>query len=391
MQHLEQMILFISDQNQKHDYISQKNKKGEKMLGDPLLSVRAALNATTNTTGADARNIGGVEIQKVIDRLIIDDINRNVDLRPLIARKPLDQYAHVFNIRTDLGSSSKSAFYSDGGTGTPYGSTKIQYTAICKALRSDYAVTGLMMSASRSYYNALEDEARDAISQMTLVEEKSFICGALTSAYGYSGAYPGLLLLMGSNATFGDTDTIYGNARATARDELDVNLVAAGSTSTDALDLKDLDESIRLSDDAGAKGNRRIFFCSTARGCEINQLIQPQGRFVIGAGSLELEGGTRVSTYMGIPIVASRFMDKNGITWNGSTKTVSYADNAMYLLDLDNLSFRVLDGVDMLHVPVMGNDTSIRSDEQGGYFKTYGTFEMTRFRTQVLIYNLASP
>ena len=62
------------------------------MFGDPLLSVRAALTSTTNTTGGDARSgIGGVEIQKVIDRLITDDINRGVDLRPLITRKPMDQ------------------------------------------------------------------------------------------------------------------------------------------------------------------------------------------------------------------------------------------------------------------------------------------------------------
>jgi hypothetical protein len=361
------------------------------MIGDPLISVRAALNTTTNTTGNDSRSLGGVEIQKAIDRAIVDDVNRNVDLKPLVTRRPMDQLSYIFNVRTDLGSTSKAAFYADGGGGTPYGSSKVQYTALAKALRSDYAVTNLLISGSRSYYDALADEARDALSQMSLVEEKAIICGTDTSAYGYAGSYPGLLQLMGSNATFGDTDTIYGTARAAARDELDVSLIAAGSTSTDALDLKDLDDSIRQSDDAGAKGNRRIFFCSTARGSEINQLIQPQGRFVIGAGSLELEGGTRISTYMGIPIVTSRFMDKNGVTWNGAAKTLAYADNAMYLLDLDNIEFRVLDGVDTQHVPIIGSDTSQRADEQGGFFKTYGTLVMKRFRTQVLIYNLASP
>jgi len=362
------------------------------MLGDPLLSVRAALNSTTNTTGGDARTaIGGVEIQKVIDRMIVDDVNRNVDLRPLISRKPMDQLSYLFNIRTDLGSSNKSQFYSDGGTGTPQPTTKVQYFAVALALRSDYAVTGIMMAGSKSYYDAIADEARDALTQMSITEEKVFISGDNTSANGLANAYDGLLQLMGSNATFGDTDTIHGVARASARDELDVSLVAAGATSTDALDLKDLDECNRLSDDAGAKGNRRIYFMSTARMFEINQLLQPQGRFVIGAGSLELEGGTKVLTYLGFPIVASRFMDKNGITWDGGSKTLSAADNAMYMLDLDNIEFRVLSGVDMQHVPIRGNDTSIRKDEEGGYFKTYGILVMKRFRTQVLIYNLAAP
>ena len=361
------------------------------MFGDPLLSVRAALTSTSNTTGGDARTgIGGVEIQKVIDRLITDDINRGVDLRPLIARKPMDQLSFVWNIRADLGSSDKSQFYSDGAGGTPFGSTQIQYFAVAKALRADYAVTGLMIAGSTSFYNALEEEARDALSQMTLSEEKAFISGANTSANGISGAYDGLQDLMGSNATFSDTDTVYGIARTGARDELDVSLVAAGATTTDALDLKDMDECVRLSDDAGAKGNRRIFFCSTARGFNINQLLQPQGRFVIGAGSLELEGGTKVTTYLGFPIVTSRIMDKSGVTFNGG-KTESDADNAMYFLDLDNIEFRVLAGVDNMHVPIKGNDTSIRKDEEGGYFKTYGVLVMRRFRTQVLIYNLAAP
>lgn len=359
---------------------------------DPLISVRAALTSTTNTTGGDSRTgVGGVEIQKMIDKVIVDDINRNVDLTPLIPRKPHDQLAYIWNIRTDLGSTSKAAFYSDGGTGTPFGSTKVQYVATMKALRSDYAVTGLMMSGSASFYNALEDEARDALSEMQLVEEKSLISGSDTSAYGVASAWDGLLQLMGSNATFSDTDTVYGTARAAARDELDVSLVAAGATSQDALDLKDLDLAIQKSDDAGGKGNRRIFFCSTARGYEINQLLQPQGRFVIGAGALELEGGTRVSTYLGIPIVTSRYMDKNGITWNGSTKTKSYTDAAMYLLDLDHIEWRILDGVDKQHIPITGNATDTRKDEIGGWFKMYAVPVMRRFRTQVLIYNLSVP
>lgn len=359
---------------------------------DPLLSVRAALNTTSNTTGGDSRSgVGPVEIQKMIDRVIVDDVNRDVDLRPLIPRKGYDQLAYIWNIRVDLGSTSKAAFYSDGGGGTPYPSTKVQYLATAKALRADYAVTGLMQAGSASYYNALEDEARDAMSRMIIVEESAIICGTDTSAYGVASAYDGLLQLMGSNATFSDTDTIYGTARASSRDELDVSLVAAGATSQDALDLADLDSAIRLSDDAGGKGHRRIFFCSTARGYVINQLLRPFGQFVIGAGALELEGGVRVTTYMGVPIVTSRFMDKNGITWNGSSKTKSYTDAAMYLLDLDNIEFRVLNGVDMQHVPVQGTDTSNRADEVGGYFKTYGVFVMKRFRTQVLIYNLSVP
>ena len=362
------------------------------MLGDPLMSVRAALLTTTNTTGGDARSgVGGNEIQKMIDRFIIDDVNTAVDFIPRVARKPIPAGNLIFqwNLKYDLGSTSKAAFYTEGASGTPFGSRQIQLFAPAKGLRSDYAVSGLMQSAA--FYDILGDEATDALREMQLVEEKACLCGTDTSAYGVASAYDGLLQLMGSNATFTDTDTIYGTPRATARDELDVSLVAAGATTQDALDLKDLDSAIQKSNDAGGKGAKRIWLCSTAREFEINQLLQPQGRFVIGAGSMEIEGGTKVSTYFAIPIVGSRFMDKNGITWNGSSKTKSYTDAAMYLLDMDVINFRVLNGVDKLHIPILGNSTAIRSDEIGGWFRTYGTFAMQKFRTSVLIYNLSVP
>src|SRR3990167_9453538 len=181
---------------------------------DPLLSVRAALTATANTVGGDSRTgIGGNEIQKMIDKVITDDVNRDVDLLPLIPRKPKNQLSFIWTIRTNLRSTSKAAFYSDGAGGTPYESTKVQYFAVALALRSDYAVTGLVQAAASGFYDALEDEARDALSRMIIVEENAIISGTDTSAYGLSGAYNGLLQLMGSNATFADTDTIFGTAR----------------------------------------------------------------------------------------------------------------------------------------------------------------------------------
>ena len=125
------------------------------MLGDPLLSVRAALTATANTTGGDTRTgIGGNEIQKMIDKVITDDVNRDVDLSPLVPRKPMSQLSYIWNIRTNLGSTSKATFYSDGGTGTPYESTKVQYFAVAKGYRADLAITGLVQAAYARLYVA---------------------------------------------------------------------------------------------------------------------------------------------------------------------------------------------------------------------------------------------
>ena len=354
------------------------------------MEVRTALATTTNTTGVLGSGAGGAEINKMIDKIMVDFINREVEFSPMVSRIPMDQLAHVWNIKTNLGSTEKAAFYGDGATGTPYPSNKTQLYAVAKSFRADYEVTGLMMAGSASYYNALEDESKDALSALKLLEEKSILCGTDTSAYGYANAFLGLLQLMGSNATFGDTDTIYGVARTGARDELDVSLVAAaGSGLTADISLDALDASIRVSNTQGARAAKRLFLCSYAMHDAINALLQGKQQFV--APSLEVEGGFTLSTYKRIPILGSRFMDKNGITWSSPTKTASHADNSMYLLDMDNIKMGILKGIDAKHVPIMGADASQRSDVEGGFFKTYGTFIMKKFNTQVLIYNITAP
>jgi hypothetical protein len=364
------------------------------MIGqyDSLAEVRTTLVTTTNATGGDTRTtLGGNEIQKLIDKMIIDALNRTAPLRQVVKRKPMGgQLAYIWNIRTDLGSTGKAVFQSsEGGTGTPYPSTKIQYIAPAKAYRSDYEVGNLMIAGSASYYDAIADEARDALDALKILEEKAIICGSDTSAYGFANSWDGLIQLMGSHATFGDTDTIYGTARAGARDELDVQLVAGGASATAAFDITLLDSAITKSNKADGGGFTKSFLCSMERKAEIMQKLQTQQRFPVQM--IEGNFGMNVEAYRNHKIIESRFMDKNGITWNGGTKTKSYADNAMYFLVEDFIEQRILDGVDFLHVAIMGADASQRSDVQGGFFKTYGIFVMRRFDNQVLIYNLSAP
>jgi len=360
---------------------------------DSLAEVRTALSTSTNTTGGDTRTaLGGNEIQKMIERKIVDALNRGTDFRRFVRRVQHDQLGYIWNLRIDLGSTSKAAFYSEGASGTPYPSQKVQLYAACKSYRADYEVSGLMIAGSRSYYNAIEDEMSDALDALKILEEKAMLCGSDTSAYGLANAFDGLLQLMGSYTTFGDTDTVYGIARASGKTYLDVGLVAAGATATAPFSLKLLDSAITVSEKAdGNDGNdgSKIFLCSKERVDEISQLLQSQQRFPLKV--VEGRFGFRVLNYRGLDIIGSRFMDKNGITWDGATKTKSYADNSMYLLAMDYIIHVILDGVDFVHVPIMGADASQRSDVRGGFFKTYGVFVMKRFDNQVLIYNLDAP
>lgn len=353
------------------------------------MDIRTSLATSTNTTGVLHSTSGGAEIQKVVEKEIRDSFNRSTDFAKFVPRKPMSQLAFIWDLKTGTG--SKAAFYGEGVRGTPAPSTVIQLYALAKALRSDYEVTGLMQASA--FINSLEEEAKDAVSAINIAEEKAMICGTDESAYGFSGSYLGLLQLMGSYVTFGSTTTVYGLARASGKTYLDVQLVYGAATSTAVPTLAMLKSAITKSNKAGAKGNKRIFLVSEEYGDVIDSLLTTYQRFI--APSLNIEGGMTVATYQGVPIIRSRFMDKNGITWDGSTLTTSHADNAIYLLDLDNIEFRTLAGVDKVHTPIMGAgyyaDTQLtgsRADVRGGYFKTYGTLVMRRFDTQVLIYNL---
>lgn len=378
-------------------------------MQDVLMDVRTALTTTTNTAGlAESAIYGGVEIQRKVQQMIADTINRNVDLKPLVKRKPLDQLSFRWNIRSDLGSTTKFTVYADGEAKTPYPSTKYPMYAVAISYRADYEVTGLMIAGSASYYDALGDEAQTAIDEMKLGEERMMICGSDTNAYGVSSGFNGLLQLMRWYDTNGgttdatganqmtDSTAIYGKTRNgdSHGDLLDVSYVLAGTigTSTGTLELKYLDKALTRSNKKGGKGDERIFFCSEERVDEINQLLQPQQRF---AGTLNLEGGFTISTYKTTPIVGSRYMDQNGATNTTSWDSSTNADNSMYLLDLDQMEMRVLSGVDVQHVLVSGEVSGTagynRADAQGGYFKTYAIFVFKTFQRHVHIANLTVP
>ncbi|KKN51118.1 hypothetical protein LCGC14_0625820 [marine sediment metagenome] len=382
---------------------------------DSYLQLRAALDTTTETTGGDSRTgVGAVFINKEIDRMIVETINRDVDFRPLVQRKSMRQLARIWNLKTSLGGTAKTAFYSDGGTGTPQPNRYLQGVASAKSLRSDYEVTGLTQAASSSYFNALDTESRDALTALALTEEQAFILGddassetagiTLNGQIGVTGAYKGLKQLLssasavatGDSGGFADASTVYNHTRSstvTDREfKLNVQTVNTNASATNPVSLPNLDSALTLQSIQGGKAANKIFLCPERRLDKLWQLLQPNGRFVIGASEVALDGGGRMLTYRGVKLVGSRFMTYFGVTSvNGSSVTFTDTDNAMCLLDMDHIYFWNVAGVDARHVPIMGLSTAIRSDVEGGYFKTYGTFTVEKFNTQVVIWNLTAP
>jgi hypothetical protein len=386
------------------------------MPSDAFLQIRTALDTTTEVSGGDARSgVGAVFIQKEIDRMIRETKNKSVDFSPLVQRKTIRQLAYIWNLETGMGSTAKGRFYTDGATGVPYPNQYLQLFAPAKALRSDYEVTGLTLAASASYFDALEREARTALQVLALLEEQAFILGDdasaetsgicyLTNTVGVSGSYKGLKQLLSSAVAvaagyqggFADASSVYGSTRSsTVTDReyaLNCKTVVTNGSSTTPLTTDNLNAAITTVNIAVGKKTNRIFLVSERRMDEITNLIAPLGRYVIGASSVELDGGQRILTWRGYKIISSRFMAFLGVTSSDATSvTFADADNCVLLLDMDDISFYNVAGVDARHHPIMGADASQRSDVEGGYFKTYGTFVMERFNSHCVIWNLSTP
>ena len=385
------------------------------MPSDAFLQIRAALDSTTEVTGGDSRSgVGAVFILKDIDRMIREVRNKTVDFSPHVPRKTIRQRAYIWNLETSLGATAKTAFYSDGGTLSPQPNRYLQLVAPVISYRSDYEVTGLTIATSSSYWDALDREARSALQSHYLTEEQMFILGddgstetaglTLNALIGVTSAFKGLKQLLdsavavsaGSTGGFASATTVYGSTRSSTVSDreyaLNVQTVNTSATALNPLSVDNLNKAITRSNIAGAKTARRLFLVSEERMDAISDLIAPQGRFMVGAAAQELDGGTRVLSWRTLPFVSSRLMTYFGVTsTNGSSVTFTDTDRAICLLDMDNISFYNVAGVDARHIPVMGSDTQQRADVEGGWFKTYGVFVVEKFNTQVVVWNLSAP
>src|SRR3990167_2204929 len=282
------------------------------MPSDAFLQIRAALDSTTETTGGDTRTgVGAVFIQKEIDRMIREVKNTTTDFSVHVPRKTMSQRAYIWNLKTSFGSTSKTAVYTEGGTGTPQPSQFLQCVAAAISYRSDYEVTGMARAASANYWDALDSEARDALRSHYFTEEHMFILGddassetaglTLNGLIGVTSAFKGLKQLLisavavatGYSGGFADTTAVYGTTRSsTVTDRayaLNVRTVNTSATATNPLSVDNLEAAETVSNIEGAKMARRIFLTSEHRMRAVSALIAPQGRYVIGASAVELD------------------------------------------------------------------------------------------------------
>lgn len=337
------------------------------MSSDPFTEVRGALLTTSNTGGVSP--IDAVEIDAIIDKTIQDVMYKTNKVRAMIPRKTMNgQLSYIWNVRVDwTTTTAKTAFQSsEGGTGTPYPSQKVQLYATALSLRSDWEVSRYFQAGSASYFNAIQDEIYSCTSDLAEKEEKQIILGTDTTG-GDSNGFLGFKQLLNSYVTLSDTTTIYGIARASGKTYLDCGLVNAGSA---ALATSHLDSALTAQRKAG--GQPGFFLMSYEKEDKLNQLLQAQQRFM---GTLNLEGGFTVSTYKGVPIIASKYM---------STAGASDTDTAIFLIAANNYEMRVLKEVSNHMLGVT------RYDTEGGYLTVYEVLVTPRLNHNVLIYGLSA-
>jgi hypothetical protein len=339
-------------------------------MSEQLEQLRSALNANTNIGGVDPA-FGSVEVNAKINSMIVDASPKFSEIRAVIPREDIGgQSSYIWNVRTTDNTSTVwgySTSESGSNTNTPAQGAKVQLTAVAKSVRTDWEVEGFFKAASSSYYNAMADEVNNALGKHVDMEERQILSGDDTGAYGSATGFLGLKQIVNSFVTIGDTDTVFGVTRASGKTYMDAQVVDAA---TAVLTLPNLDAAITAQ--GKVQGKPGFFVVSYERADEINQLLQAQQRF---AGTLNLEGGFTVATYQGIPIVKSRYADKNG---------AADTDTAMYLIAANNLVMKTLAETQNVMADLG------RADAEGGYIKTYEVLVCKDLTKNVIIDDLAA-
>ena len=336
-----------------------------------LEQMRASLTALTNSGGVDPA-FNSVEVDAKINKNIVDSTVTFNEIENMIPKESLEgQFSHIWRVRTTNNSSTSNAYStSEGGsnTNTPAVGAKVQLTAVARSSRTDWEVENFFLAGSSSSYNAIADEIEDAMNIHMDQREKEIINGADTGSYGKAGNFDGLKQLVNSFVTIGDTDTIYGVTRASGKTYMDARVVDAAAA---AFSLPLLDQAITAQ--KKVKGKAAFFLMSHERRDEMNAILAVKQRF---AGTLNLEGGFTVTTYQGIPLIASSYADKLG---------AADTDTRILLIAQNNLVLKQL-------VPTQNTTVDLgRSDSVGGYIKDYQVLVCKDLTKNVVIDDVAVP
>lgn len=234
-------------------------------MPEPMVDIRKALDTSAGTTGA-------VLVPEVIDAGIRMFVETRSPLWNVIRKFPFDGYAYAYREQNGLPVASFGAEL--GALPAAQNATYIERTVQIKSIYIRGELSGQIIEASKTLVNILEREIENSAMGMVRTLEQKLIAG---DSVAQPNEFDGLAKWI--TTTVDGTDT--GGATGGADGPLSLAL---------------LDQLL----DAPPGGEPTHLIMSKAMRRKLWSILQPQVRYM---DSVEIEGGFRVPTYGGLPII----------------------------------------------------------------------------------------
>ena len=232
---------------------------------EPILDIRKALDTSSGTTG-------DVLVPEVIDAGIRMFVETRSPLWNIIRKFPFDGYAYAYREQNGLPVASFGAEL--GALPAAQNATYIERTVPVKSIYIRGELSGQIIEASRTLVNILEREIENSAMGMVRTLEQKIVAG---DSVAQPNEFDGLAKWI--------TTTVDGT-----------NTGGATGGADGPLSLALLDQLI----DAPAGGEPTHLIMSKAMRRKLWSILQPQVRYM---DQVEIEGGFRVPSYGGLPII----------------------------------------------------------------------------------------
>jgi hypothetical protein len=234
---------------------------------DPLMK---ALNTATSS--------GQALLPEDLEPALVEYLGRYMPLWNMIPRGKADSKTHEYTKRTAV----PAAWVEGEATPAAVGSSTYERASVqLKILRTWGSVTGFQQKMSEKFIDALRSEIDGSVEGLADLIEFSLLWGDSSDAYQFSGI-----------------DTFIRNdSTARANNVFDLNAVIS---LTDLDNMLDATEGFR-----GLERDPKMFIASKQM---ISKITGLQTKIQRTVQEIEFEGGFRMATYRGVPLVPSSFV-----------------------------------------------------------------------------------
>lgn len=306
---------------------------------DEVLKALVTAEATTGEDGSDL-------IPERLDPILVEEANKISPLREFIEQIPWSTNAYECNVRTSL---PDSDFYNESDAFAGSASEYERRVFPIRAMRTEGAVSNLMIDASQDYINALSSEILGANQSLAQKTES-----ALLNADGSGDSFTGI--------------------RSQIRDNGGNIIDAEGA----AISFNLLDEAIKQTIDNN--GNPNLILVSSREAMKLNQLMRGDTYHVYD--QYETEYGVKLRMYSQIPILWTPAMPVNLATDAATPGTGDQSE--VLVLDTSEIKSPVLRDHTYEEIPQT-------TDSVAFWIKKYFGVAVKSAMVQAIIENVGKP